>query len=322
MDKLRLKSELIWELKDQYIQLYDKNPNLIKGFSTEKNAQVFDFLKFLSTPRSREEVLQYEQLTDNEKEDLIQYLLSNKYLLLEEPHPISRTEAFINTFPNINYHERKHIIDKVNILVIGLGTAGSYILESLIKLGFQQFTIIDGDIVEEKNCDSQNYNINDIGCKKTTAIKNRYIDSATIKEHDQFVHNHSEINAITPVEQYDIVINCADDYQLLISLLKEKIQKQDYPIIIETGYSVLLQSAYLIADSKGANYFLDHAKKILAKREHFIGENSGSIINAFYSSAFVTNLIIDQVIQNVKTNSSFVYNFSNHQMIYNSNFVE
>lgn len=80
MDKLRLKSELIWELKDQYIQLYDKNPNLIKGFSTEKDAQVFDFLKFLSTPKSREEVLQYEQLTDKEKEDLIQYLLSNKYL--------------------------------------------------------------------------------------------------------------------------------------------------------------------------------------------------------------------------------------------------
>lgn len=207
-------------------------------------------------------------------------------------------------------------------MVIGLGTAGSYILESLIKLGFQKFTVIDGDIVEEKNCGAQNYDINDIGHKKTTAMKNRYIDTATIKEHDQFVHNHSEINAITPIEKYDIVINCADDYQLLISLLKEKSKKQDYPIIIETGYSVLLQSAYLIADSKGADYFLDHAKKISTKKDHFIGENSGSIINAIYSSAFVTNLIIDQVIRDVKTNSSFVYNFSNHQMIYNSNFVE
>lgn len=56
------------------------------------------------------------------------------------------------------------------VLVLGLGTIGSWTALSLAKLGCRNLTLIDNDVVELKNLPNQFYKRNQIGLDKTIAL--------------------------------------------------------------------------------------------------------------------------------------------------------
>lgn len=72
---------------------------------------------------------------------------------------------------HIKEEEQQRIKDFA-ILIGGCGI-GSYIAECLLRMGFENLTIIDGDIVELTNLNRQNYVETDIGINKAIALKNR-----------------------------------------------------------------------------------------------------------------------------------------------------
>lgn len=55
--------------------------------------------------------------------------------------------------------------------IIGCGSIGSYVAETLAKMGFQKFYLYDGDTVGEENIGCQNYGWQDIGRLKVDALK-------------------------------------------------------------------------------------------------------------------------------------------------------
>lgn len=55
------------------------------------------------------------------------------------------------------------------IILVGLGALGSYIAQSLAKMGLTNVKFYDFDFVEEKNLNNQNYNRNHIGKTKAHA---------------------------------------------------------------------------------------------------------------------------------------------------------
>jgi tRNA A37 threonylcarbamoyladenosine dehydratase len=67
-------------------------------------------------------------------------------------------------------------IQKANILLVGVGGVGGFALEALVRLGFQNITIIDNDIIEESNLNRQIIsNTTNIGLTKTNVAKDRAI---------------------------------------------------------------------------------------------------------------------------------------------------
>ena len=56
------------------------------------------------------------------------------------------------------------------VLIGGCGI-GSYIAECLLRMGFENLTIADGDVVELTNLNRQNYTSKDIGIKKVFALQ-------------------------------------------------------------------------------------------------------------------------------------------------------
>lgn len=56
-------------------------------------------------------------------------------------------------------------IKDYRVLLGGAGI-GSNIAETLLRLGFEHLTIVDGDVVEESNLNRQNYLFSDIGRTK------------------------------------------------------------------------------------------------------------------------------------------------------------
>ena len=57
---------------------------------------------------------------------------------------------FVNTFPQKFYQDYEIKVSEQRIIIIGLGTAGSYLVEVLGKLKFNHFVLIDGDCVKKK----------------------------------------------------------------------------------------------------------------------------------------------------------------------------
>ena len=65
----------------------------------------------------------------------------------------------------------------IKVLIIGIGGVGGYALESLVRSGFENITIVDKDIVDESNLNRQIISLNsNIGKSKVDAAKMRCLD--------------------------------------------------------------------------------------------------------------------------------------------------
>ncbi len=116
---------------------------------------------------------------------------------------------------------------KVEPIIIGAGSTGSFIALCLAKMGINKISVIDFDKVEEHNLNGQFYRFSDIGEFKVDALKKIIKDFTDI-----------EINAInTEVnEDYDFDINlnsliilAVDDMEVR-KLIYEKVKEM--PILL------------------------------------------------------------------------------------------
>lgn len=137
--------------------------------------------------------------------------------------------------------KKQEKIKKVNIVLIGLGI-GSYIAESLVRIGFQNITIIDGDIVEESNLNRQNYITEDIGKPKVKSLKKRLLKinpELKIKDYNLFLDKKS----MGILKEYDYIINTIDfdsDIFLKCNSFCRKYQlKEFFPINLGFGSGVI-----------------------------------------------------------------------------------
>lgn len=129
----------------------------------------------------------------------------------------------------INQNEQTLIKD-TPILLGGCGI-GSVIAECALRLGFENFTIVDGDQIELSNLNRQNYTQDDVNKFKTEALKNRLLTinpKANIKAYNKFITNDN-VNSF--VEKGMIAIN-ALDFSSDIPLLFDKVcQENNIPIL-------------------------------------------------------------------------------------------
>ena len=72
------------------------------------------------------------------------------------------------------------INQKYNIVMLGAGSLGSFITLNLAKLGFENISVYDFDIVTSYNLPNQFFRIQDVGKKKVVALKEIVKDFADI----------------------------------------------------------------------------------------------------------------------------------------------
>lgn len=80
-------------------------------------------------------------------------------------------------------------IRNCKIFLAGCGI-GSVIAECALRIGFENITIADGDIVEESNLNRQNYIYSDIGLSKSNSLSRRLYDinpAANISLHNCYL---------------------------------------------------------------------------------------------------------------------------------------
>lgn len=113
-------------------------------------------------------------------------------------------------------------LKKANVLIVGLGGVGGYALETLVRSGIYNLTIVDGDMVELSNLNRQIISKRDvIGRPKALVAQARTLEinpDVNLKVINQFI---SEDNfSLLNIDSFDYVIDACDDLNLKLLLIK------------------------------------------------------------------------------------------------------
>ncbi len=124
--------------------------------------------------------------------------------------------------------EQLNKIKKTKILLIGVGGVGGYTLEALVRSGFLDITIIDGDKVSLSNLNRQiiatSSNINKVKVEEAKIRAQSINNNINIKDINIFLNaeNFSEyVNT-----KYDYIIDACDDINIKVKLIKHAAEKQ------------------------------------------------------------------------------------------------
>ena len=156
-------------------------------------------------------------------------------------------ERYIRNRLYLTEQQQSYIKD-YPILLGGAGI-GSIIAECLLRFGFENITIIDGDVVEMSNLNRQNYTEKDISLPKVEALKERLLsinEKANIKIHNCFL---TPENVHEFIPGHKIAIN-ALDFTSDVPLVFDKIcQENDIPVLhpYNLGWGALV----FVIDTKG-----------------------------------------------------------------------
>lgn len=211
-------------------------------------------------------------------------------------------------------------ISNLNVLVIGLGGVGGYVVESLVRSGVNNLTLVDFDKIDITNINRQIIaTYESIDNLKTEEFKKRISlinKNCNVKMVSSFIDENNIDLLFT--EKYDYIVDCCDSVktkELIIKYCKEKNIKS----ITCCGTGNKLDPTKLeITDLSKTNY--DPLAKILRK---YVKENNikGKIIccssmekpiktgsttiasNAFVpptAGLLITSYIINETINNVK----------------------
>ena len=128
---------------------------------------------------------------------------------------------------NLIGKENLEILTDLKIIIIGLGGVGGYALESLVRIGIKNITIVDGDKIDKTNLNRQLVtNRTNIGEFKTEAWAKRINlinDKTNVKIVTKML-NPEDINAL--IKDHYFIIDACDDTKVKIAIIKEAMKKK------------------------------------------------------------------------------------------------
>ncbi|MCY4005769.1 MAG: ThiF family adenylyltransferase [Rhodobacteraceae bacterium] len=137
-------------------------------------------------------------------------------------------------------------IQAAKIAIVGCGAVGSWVAIQLGHLGFQNFTVVDNDIVEESNLNRSVFLQDDLGAPKVLAIKsalNRISPNILVHKVQKNIKGSGSLFAVFfDICKPDIVVNCADQpsVDLTSEWIDEYCRKEGIPYVIAGGYNLHL----------------------------------------------------------------------------------
>lgn len=192
-------------------------------------------------------------------------------------------------------------IQNTNILIVGIGGVGGFALESLVRSGFQNITIIDGDTIDKSNLNRQIItNSKNIGKLKGREAKERYLainENLKLTVYNIFLTKENFNTYINT--NYDYIIDACDDIPIKIELMKYA-QNKHIKIISALGTGKKLNPEYLKITTLDKTENDPLAKKLrnIARKENlnlkipvvFSNEKSINTLNTIGSCIFVPSV--------------------------------
>ena len=151
--------------KPFYINKISKNIRMGNFKETGKEIDfddevICDIFKYLKEPKDYENIVDYiQKISDYNKEeimDTINFFIDEKFIIEYDNYNNIISDALYNREKLYFYMLNDEIIDlgKIkdkNVLILGIGAIGSITTELLARAGFNNFTLVDNDLVEKSN---------------------------------------------------------------------------------------------------------------------------------------------------------------------------
>ena len=168
---------------------------------------------------------------------------------------LDRTETLLGK-------EKLERIQKVRIMVIGLGGVGGTALSALYRSGFRHFVLVDNDKVDPSNLNRQiMYSSNDVGKLKTDVCKTKlteFCGEIDVKTVNLYV---DEVNALDLIKDVDFVVDAIDFVPGKIGIMKACLDK-NIPFISSLGMAKRLDPQQVIQTTLNKTENDPLAKKI------------------------------------------------------------
>lgn len=119
--------------------------------------------------------------------------------------------------------ENVDVLKSKHIMVCGIGGVGSYVVESLARVGIGNITIIDKDIVDITNINRQIIALNStIGKDKVDVAKQRLLDINSEITVDSIKLNITKENILNLLKnkKVDYVVDCVDNVEAKIAIIE------------------------------------------------------------------------------------------------------
>ena len=156
---------------------------------------------------------------------------------------------FDRLIPLIGIDNLEKIKNK-KILLVGIGGVGGFTLECLVRSGFSNITIIDGDIIDKSNLNRQlitnNENITKFKTEEALKRYNMINSSLNLKCINTFLTKENFNLYIN--EEYDYIIDACDDIKIKVKLIKYA-QEKNIKIISALGTGKKLNPSALCITS-------------------------------------------------------------------------
>ncbi len=262
--------------------------------------KIWSYLLLLSDEFNDDDLAKWKEkyhVSEDEKEEIDGFLVEQGMVYLEEKSVRNtRLANFLgNVVPSSVYGESNELFCSKTVLVVGLGTVGSALVDDLLQFGVRNYILIDNDKVEESNIAHQrNYTWEDIGRYKSDVIEERIkkVDSeCKIKSEHIFVYKIEDILNVVKEEDIDAVFWCIDQYD---SKLLQEVYKWSNANKLKVYMAGYITGGYVAASLLTRQVF-EEMKEDEKNSAYRISSNSGIGILGDISAALMVRLWIQDV---------------------------
>ena len=223
---------------------------------------------------------------------------------------LSRLESLVGV-------ENIEKIKKLNVLVLGLGGVGGYVVESIVRCGVSNITLVDGDTIKPSNINRQiiatHWNNNRYKTKEWKKRIKRINPSASVN----IINTHiTEDNMeVLFSSNYDYIIDCCDTSKVKIKLVKECHDK-NIKLVSSMGMANKMDATRIKISTldktdtdplaKKIRHELGNKNKEMMSRVAVVYSDEKAINNTMLGSTayvpavaglYITNYIIDDIIK-------------------------
>ena len=152
---------------------------------------------------------------------------------------------FGDYFPAAELFAAFERLRSTRVAIVGCGAVGSWTAVQLAHSGLENFTVIDGDHVEESNLNRSIFLHEDIGQPKVEAISSalhRISQRVRVRRVKENVCDADGLRALLSEARPDVIVNCADEpsVDLTSEWINEYCQDRRVPYVIAGGYNLHL----------------------------------------------------------------------------------
>lgn len=137
-----------------------------------------------------------------------------------------------------------------NVLMIGVGTVGSVIADIMVHEGIKEITLIDNDCLEIGNLSRYNLTLDELHKSKSEEFS-KHLNKINPFANVKFIHNTFGYDEKSNYDEYDMIIDCTGENQVLNDL--EKFEFKYEKIFISVSIGINGDNIYLLLQ-KGTKF--------------------------------------------------------------------